>query len=53
MVLVLKINQENNIINKGAIEAIRDALITKVDCNAIYVKELKIVTLRIDKKIKL
>ena len=43
---------KKKIINKGAIEAINEALRTKVDCNAIYVNELNIVTPKIDNIIK-
>lgn len=50
-VLFLKIINEKNKINSGAIDPINDALITKVLCIAIYVKELKMATLRTDKKI--
>ena len=49
-VLFLNIIKEKNKINKGAIDPINDALITKVVCIAIYVNELKIATLSIDNK---
>ena len=51
VVLVLKISQEKPIIKTGVIDPIKDALITNVVFRAMYVNELKIVTLKIERRV--